>query len=150
MIAITWPSAQEVEVVDAIRGAIGREVNFITHTVSGCSACSLDPVTNTSTDSWCLTCSGRYWIETYSGTLISGHITWGQADILNWYSAGQQFDGDCRVQIKYTITNLELVKTCDWVEVDDKKLQVKKTILRGVQPLNRILIDLVELEEDLT
>ena len=69
---------------------------------------------------------------------------------MNWYSAGQQFDGDCRVQVKLTEANLDLVKNCDWAEVDDKKLQVKKTTLRGVQSLNRILVDMIELEEDLT
>src|SRR4030042_252337 len=136
---ITWQSADEVTVVDAIRDAIGREVNFITHVVSGCYNCSLDPITDTSTNSWCPICSGTYWIKTYSGVLVQAHITWGPADILNWYSAGQQFDGDCRIQVKLTTANLDLVKNCDWVEIDDKKLQIKKTILRGVQPLNRIL-----------
>jgi hypothetical protein len=146
---ITFPS-NTAEIVDSIRYAIGREVTFVTHTVSGCYNCSLDPITDTSVNSYCSVCSGKFWIPTYSGTQVSGHITWGSADILNWYSAGQQFDGDCRVQIKYTVANLDLVKNCDWIEVDDKKLQVKKTILRGIKPLNRILIDLIELEEDLT
>jgi hypothetical protein len=148
MVTITWPTAQEVEVIDAIRGAIGRDVTFVTHVVSGCSAsgCSLDPVTNTSTNSYCLSCSGTYWISTYSGTLISGHITWGQADIVNWYSSGQQFDGDCRIQIKYTVSNLSLIDNCDWLQVDDHCLSIKKRTLRGVQTLNRILLDCIELE----
>lgn len=147
MTTITFPS-NTAEIVDSIRYAIGRNVVFVAHTVSACLICDLDPVTDTSVNSWCSGCFGEYWIKTYSGTTITGHITWGPSDILNWYSAGQQFDGDCRVQIKYTVANFDLVKRSDYVEVDGKKLQVKKTILRGVQPINRILIELSEVETD--
>jgi hypothetical protein len=146
MVTITWPTAQEVEVIDAIRGAIGREVTFVTSTLSGCYACTLDPVSNTSTNSWCTVCSGKYWIATYSGTLVSGHITWGQSDILNWYSSGQQFDGDVRIQVKNTVANLSLIDNCDWIQVDDHCVEIKKRTLRGVQTLNRILLDCIELE----
>jgi len=77
-ININWNSEQEIEVIDAIRGAIGRDVTFnIVASSTGCPDCSLDPVTNTSTDSFCQTCDGKYWIPVYSGVVVSGHITYG-------------------------------------------------------------------------
>ncbi len=142
-----WPSNTGL-IVNAIRDEIGREVTFVSHTVSGCSICTLDPFTDTSTNSFCPSCSGLYWIPTYSGTDILAHITWGQADILNWYTAGQQFDGDVRLQIEFTVANLATVDNCDWVEVDGKSVEIKKRILRGVKPINRILLDCIELEKE--
>jgi hypothetical protein len=144
---ITFPN-NTVEIIDEIRGAIGRDVLFYMEDVSPCSGCDLDPNTNTSTNSWCPLCSGAYWITTYSGVTVSGHITWGQADILNWYSAGQMFDGDCRIQIKLTDENAILVDECKWLEADGKKLEIKKKIFRGVQPLNRIILYCIELNKE--
>jgi hypothetical protein len=45
---ISFPEDTE-DTIDAIRDAIGREIDFVTATFSGCSTCSLDPVTDTST-----------------------------------------------------------------------------------------------------
>lgn len=134
-------------VVDNIRGTIGRAVTFYVPTYSGCSVCSLDPVTNTSTDSLCPTCSGLYWIPTYSGTTVSGHITWGNADLLDWRTGGQLFDGDCRVQIKYTPTIAGVVNSTEYLTVDAKKLEIKSKILRGVPAINRIILDCIEKEK---
>jgi len=144
-INITWPTAQDEEVVDAIRSAIGRETTwYIVASSSPCPDCSLDPITNTSTDSFCITCGGEYWIPTYSGVTISGHVNWGYSEQLGWVSGGQLNEGECRVQIKYTLANLNAVDNAKWVEVDGKTMEVVKRILRGVQTLNRILVDLRE------
>ncbi len=147
-IKITWPTTQDTEVVDAIRGAIGRDVIFnIIETTSGCSICNLDPITNTSTDSFCPICSGNYWIYTYSGVSISGHVTWGFSEQLGWVEGGRLDEGECRVQIKYTPENVTVVDATKWVDVDDRKMQIVKKNLRGVQSINRILINLIEQEE---
>lgn len=144
-ITITWPTAQDVEVVDAIRGAIGRETTwYIISSSTPCPTCDLDPVNNTSTDSFCPTCSGNYWIPTYSGVTISGHITWGFSEQMGWVSGGQMDEGDCRVQIKYTPDNLSVVDEAIYVMVDGKKMDITKRIYRGVQSINRILVDLAE------
>ena len=141
---ITWPS-NTVTIIDEIRGAIGRDVTFIVLASSvPCPVCSLDPVTNTSTDSFCLVCSGVYHIPVYSGYTTSGHVTWGKLDKLEWLSGGQYYDGDCRVQIKYTTEHVTIVDNTKWLEVDGKQMEIKKRIYRGVQPLNRILLDLIE------
>ena len=142
----TFPS-DTADSIDAIRGAIGRDVTFSIPTISACSVCTLDPITNTSTDSFCTTCSGEYWIETYTPVVVSAHVTWGYSEQLGWVTGGQLAEGDCRVQIKYTTVNLNAVDTAKFVTVDGKKLTVIKKILRGVKQLNRILVDLKELDE---
>lgn len=141
---ITFPS-NTVEVIDAIRGAIGRDVTFyVVASSTACPTCGIDPVTNTAIDSFCLTCSGVGYLYTYSGATMSGHVTWGHSELLNWQSTGQQFEGDCRVQVKYTEANLEAVENAKWVDVDGKDMMVLKKTLRGVQPINRILVDCIE------
>lgn len=147
MVTITFPNDTR-DTINSIRDAIGRYVTFVSHTVSGCYNCTLDPFTDTSINSFCPVCSGTYYISIYSGASINSHITWGQADILNWYTAGQQFDGDVRIQIELTVANLDAVNHCDWIQVDDHCVEIKKKILRGVQPLNRILLDCIELEKE--
>ena len=144
---ITFPENTE-ETIDAIRDAIGRDVNFVTATLSGCTAsgCGLDPITDTSTNSFCPTCSGQYWIPTYTINAINAHVTWGGADIMGWVAGGQYYDGDCRVQIKHTDANLAIVNDAEYVEVDNKTLTIKSKTLRGVQNLNRIILDLIEKE----
>jgi len=142
--AITWPSNTK-SIIDEIRGAIGRDVTF--HIVASsipCDYCDLDPTTNTSIDSFCPVCSGNYWIPVYSGVTISGHVTWGNADILNWQTGGMLMDGDCRIQIEYTPENITVVDATEWVEVDNKELEIKKRIYRGVKELNRIILNLIE------
>lgn len=145
---IVFPSNTR-EIINEIRGAIGREVEFIyVASSTPCSACSLDPITDTSTDSFCEVCSGNYWIPQYSGVLVSGHIIWGKADFPNWQSAGIVYDGDCTVQIELTSGNLFLADNSIKVIVDDKVLEIKRKTLRGVQSLNRIILSLIESEND--
>ena len=141
--AITFPT-NTVETIDAIRGAIDRQVTFYIPTLTGCDTCTLNPVKNTSTDPFCSGCDGDYWITTYSGVTLSGHVTWGKADNLNWQTGGELFDGDCRVQVKLQSNTLSIVDSADYVIVDDKTLEVKTKILRGVPTLNRVLLDCIE------
>ena len=75
-------------ITDDIRNLIGREAYFYTATLSGCASCGLDPVSNESTDSFCTVCSGVYWIKSYTETTITGHITWGDSNTLDWRAAG--------------------------------------------------------------
>ena len=136
------------ETIDAIRGAIGRDVDFYVPTLSGCPVCDLDPVTNTSTDSFCDVCSGVYWIKTYSIITLSGHVTWGPADVLQWYPGGKMDDGDCRIQIKYTTENDTTVEDVDYVVVDNRQVEIKRVTPRGVPSINRLLLDCVEREKE--
>ncbi len=139
---ITFPSTKAT--IDAIRGAIGRDIEIYTSTLSGCPACSLDPITNQSTNVFCTVCSGVYWIPTYTANDVLAHITWGNSDNLLWVTGGQLLEGDCRISIEYTVDNLSLVDDADYFVVDGKKLFFNKKMLRGVPAINRILVDLKE------
>jgi hypothetical protein len=144
----TWPTEFEKNVVDSIRDAIGREIIwYIVASSTPCPDCSLDTVTNTSTDSFCPTCSGDYWINVYSGVPVSGHVTWGYSEQLGWVTGGQLDEGECRVQIAYNVDNLSTVDNAKWVEVDGKTMQIVNKKLRGVKEINRILVDLMEKED---
>jgi hypothetical protein len=141
---ITWPS-NTVQIIDEIRVAIGRNVTFyVLDTQTVCPTCDVDPVTNTATDPFCLTCSGLGYLFTYSGVTMSGHVTWGHSELLSWQTGGKLDEGDCRVQVKYTEANLEAIDNMKWAVVDGKEMFFLKKTLRGVQPLNRILVDLIE------
>lgn len=144
---ISFPSDTE-DTIDAIRNAIGRDVTFVTVSSIACTAsgCSLDPTTNTSTNSFCTVCSGLYWIPNLSTYEVKAHITWGNADQLNWVTGGQFFEGDCRIQVKYTPELLAEIERTDHILVDEKKFEMKSKIYRGVPEINRVLIDLVEME----
>jgi hypothetical protein len=146
---ITFPS-NTTETIDEIRGAIGRNVSFyvLANTEICPNGCTLDPVTDTSTNSFCPVCSGNYYIYTYSGVSVSGHVFWNSSDLMQWPSAGFTFDGECRVQIKHTSTNLNMVDTCKYVVVDNKKMTIKSKAFRGVPNINRIILYLDQEERD--
>lgn len=142
---ITYPDTTAT--IDSIRDAVGRDVDFYVATLSGCPDCSLNPVTNTSTDSFCLTCSGEYWIPTYEVETINAHVTWGDADQLAWVTGGQIREGDCRVQVKYTEANLSAVENADYLVVDGKRMRVENKNFRGIPTINRIIINTSELKD---
>lgn len=145
--SITYPTLQAGLTIDEIRNSIGRDVLFYLESTTTCDDCTLDPLTNTSTNSFCPTCLGAYYISTFSGIAIKGHVTWGNVDTLTWPVGGQVFNGDCRIQIKYTAANLNIVQSAKYIEIDNIKLKIKNYILRGVQILNRIVIILDQKEE---
>ena len=142
---IAFPNDTE-DTIDSIRAAIGRNITFMTVTKIDCVVCELDPTTNTSMDSFCTTCSGLYWIPVYSGYHINAHVTWGNADQLNWVTGGQLFDGDCRVQVKLTDEIKTILGITEFVIVDEVSFEIKSKLYRGVPELNRVLIDLIERE----
>lgn len=143
---IIFPS-NTAEVIDEMRLAIGRYVNFYTETKSGCWNCSIDPVTGNSTNPFDTVCSGTGYITTISGTSILAHITHKPLDNLNWVSGGKLMDGDAMIQIAYSDDNITLVSNCDYLEADSKRFSVKNTEYRGVPAINRILVTLVEVTE---
>jgi hypothetical protein len=141
---ISWPT-DTVTIIDDIRDVIGRDIT-INVTVDGvpcpASGCGLDPVTQLSTDQFCLTCSGVYWINTLSGFVTRAHITWGDAEKSLWETGGTVLDGDCLIQIKYTVASVEAVDNAKNFVVDSKVLVKKSVDFRGVPALNRMLITL--------
>ena len=144
--AITFP-ANTKEVIDEMRGTIGRDVTiFVTVTGIACteSTCSLDPVTNLSTNSFCTVCGGNYWLDTISGWTCSGHIRWLGADKPLWASGGVIEEGDAKVTITHSVGALNNVKNSHHFVVDDIEMYMKSYRLKGVKPVNRIQVILLE------
>lgn len=135
----TFP--ETTDTIDAIRNAIGRPVEFFSEHKVPCSACSIDPITDTSTNSFCPVCSGVGYVVTFSGVAITGHITHRPSETLQWVTGGQLLDAECRVQIKYNADNLSILQNAKFVTVDNKNYDQFKWMLRGVPEINRILID---------
>ncbi len=127
----------------------GREITFYTATYSGCSVCSLDPISDTSTDSFCPTCSGLYWIPTYSGWSTIAHVTWGVLDNKGWESGGMLDNGDCTVKFIYSGYMQDIIDNTEYVVVDDREMDVQPgTIFRGVPDINRVIVKLKEKERE--
>ena len=126
----------------------GREVTFFTATYSGCPICSLDPITDTSVDSFCPICSGVYWIPTYSGWNITAHVTWGTLDSKTWETGGMIDNGECTVKFIYSGGMQDILDETHYVMVDNRKMDVQPGIIfRGVPEINRIIVKLKEREK---
>lgn len=127
---------------------IGRDVTFYTKaSVSGCYACSLDPFTDTSTDSFCPVCSGQYWIPTYSGWDVKAHVTWGVLDNQQWQTGGMIDNGECTVKFIYSGWMEPIIHDAEYVIVDNRIMDVQPgIILRGVPEINRVIVKLKEKE----
>jgi hypothetical protein len=55
-------------------------------------------------------------------------------------------EGDCVVQIKYTVANVDYVDNAESFIVDGKLLNLKSVDYRGVPTINRILVTLEQEE----
>jgi hypothetical protein len=126
-----------------MRTVIGRNCIFNVVSLTECvePGCNLNPITNTSTNPFCSGCGGDHFIEVYSGVNILAHVSWKPNDVLQWYPGGQHFDGDVRLQVEYTQANLDVIDQTVFVEVDGKKVEIKKYTPRGFQELNRIILE---------
>ena len=146
--SIYWPS-NTPDIIDEIRDTIGRDVTFY-HTVSGIpcpvSGCDLDPVTQLSTNQFCDSCLGDYWINTTSGITVIAHVRMKNVDVPVWTVGGFIIDGDALVQIKYTQTMEDVVNSSEYILVDNREFVKKDISLRGVPSVNRIVVTLVEKE----
>ena len=135
------------ETIEAIIDQIGRDVTFYYPTsLSGCSLCSLDPITNTSTDSFCQQCGGDYWIPTYSGEVYLSKVTWGKSEDKDWQTGGLIDTGDCLITVMHSTQTENVIFSSEYVRVDGRELDVKNIILKGVPTINRILVALKEKE----
>ena len=147
---ITFPSNTK-EVINDIRDAIGRTITFNTLvSQSGCPVvgCNLDPVTNTSTNSFCPTCGSKYWINTYVDSEVTAHVRWKSMDADLWHTGGITWRGDCRAQIEYSAANITILDNSETVQVDGKLMSIEEKIYKGVPELNRIVLILNEEETD--
>ena len=142
---ISFP-ANTRETIENIINSIGRYVTFYTSTQSGCTAsgCGLDPVTNTSINSFCTVCSGEDWIPTWSGYDIKAHVTWKYADDVQFHTGGMVFLGDGIIKVMYSGPYMNVIENADYVEVDGKEVDIQRVTLLGVPSINRISLDFKE------
>lgn len=141
---VVWPENTEQVISDIIQ-EIGRPVTFYTVWSSmACPDCSLDPVNNTSTDSFCQTCGGNYWIPIYSGYTYTAHVTWKFQDFNDYQTGGITFLGDCKVKVLLSGSAQSVIEDAEYCIVDDKRTSIEKVTILGVPTPNRIIIDLKE------
>lgn len=146
---ITWPEQEVRDVLSGILTAVGR--SFILNMKSSgiaCPLCSasgyLDPITNSSTNSFCPSCYGLYYLNTISGISISGHIRWTNSETPRWYPGGIIPDGDCIITVAYSDEIRSYIERSKNFVVDDRILSLKGYTLKGAKIPNRIIITLKE------
>ncbi len=141
---IIWASGTR-QIINEMRAVIGREIElYFTVPGADCPACTLDPLTGTSSDPFCTTCSGAGYLTTVSAATLQAHINWANVDKPAHYPGGKIWEGDCKVTVEYTEENLQLVKTADYFVVDAVPMYLKNYDLKGVQDLNRIAVALLQ------
>lgn len=141
---ITFPTNTK-EIIDEIRGAIGRDITIYTIASGGdCPTCRRDPLTGKSIDPYCPTCSGEGYLYTMSGTTASAHITWESINTSIYHPGGHVDVGECLVSMEYSEDLLEVVKDSKYFVVDSREMYAIDYDTRGVPELNRILVNLQE------
>lgn len=150
MIPAFPPPTTTRAIITEIINQDGRQVTFgIPVAASGCYNCDLDPISNTSINSYCPVCSGQYWIHTYSGWDVTAHVTWGRSEEKDWQTGGMIDNGDCQVKFMYSGWMQEILDNAEYVVVDDRIMSPIPggIILRGVPEINRVIVKLREKEK---
>lgn len=148
---IQFPATKTTK--DAIRDAIGQVVTFVIRDDQvACPVCSglgyYDEVNQASLDPFCSTCSGLYWLvaDLYSG--VVAHVRWRTQDQPNMDVAGETLEGDASVTIASdSLSEANMVKI-RYIVADSRKLQVYRTIYRGVPTRDRIRFICKEWEKE--
>lgn len=145
-----FPKTLVAQQIEEIIGQIGRDVDiFYVYSTMACPNPddSLDPITNTSTNSFCQVCSGHYWIDVWSGVVWSGHISW-KFDFRNEFeTGGRVFLGDAQVKVMYSDDRESILKTPrTYLVVDGKTMDIIKETLLGT-PINRVILDVKERQD---
>lgn len=146
---IMWPESEVKDVLSGILTVVGRSFTInVKQTGIPCPLCLaggyLDPVTNTSTNSFCSICYGAYYINNISAISMSGHVRWINSEIPRWQSGGIIPDGDCKITVAFTDEIRANIENADTFEVDNKILSLKSYTIKGAKSPNRIIITLKE------
>jgi len=138
---IQFPTTKSTK--DAIRDAIGQTVTFVIQGVeTACPVCSgadlYDSVNELSLDQFCPICSGQYWITQDVESGVLAHVRWRTGDESDFGIAGETLTGDCFITIGIdSLSETQIVKIKE-VRVDSRKLEIFRTIKRGVPTRDRI------------
>lgn len=148
---IQFPTTKDTK--DEIRQAIGQTVYFVLQgDPTPCPTCSglenYDPINELSLDQFCLACSGAYWItqDTISG--IVAHVRWRTVDESDYGIAGETLAGDCFITIGIDSLSVDQIVKIKEIRADNRKLEVYRTIKRGVPTRDRIRFICKEVGKD--
>ena len=144
---LVWPDNTQ-EVIDAIRGVIGREIT-LNVLISGQRpgipyTANVDPITGSPLNSF----SGTENLPVYSGVTVLAHVHWKGADDKNFLPGGIAYGGDCLATIANSGEARYWVEHTYTVEIDDKTLYIQKFIPRGKPTINRYTLVLKEEDDD--
>jgi len=139
---IKFPSTKVIK--DEIRSAIGQTVTFVLEgDPTACPVCSganlYDGVNESSLNPYCPTCEGRYWLD--SSDVLSGvvaHVRWRRQDEPDYTVGGEIPEGDCTITININDLSEANIAKIKEVRADSRRLQVYRTIYRGVPSRDRI------------
>lgn len=142
---IEWPS-NTTEVINAIRGAIGRDILIYNkYDLGPCPICSTDSLLGNTYNPFCTTCSGTGVLSVFSGTTVSAHVFYPHGVETNYVTQAGEIDmSDCRATIEFSDEILQKVELSSRFVVDDEDLYLKDYELRGVPTPNRIVCYLQE------
>ena len=149
--SIEFPNTKATK--DAIRGAIGQSVTFVIQgDPTPCPVCSglddYDPVNESSMNSFCDVCSGLYWITADTTIDIVSHVKWKTQDQPNMGVAGVTYDCDCTITVDIDDISTSDIDKVQYVIADARKLQVYRTIYKGVPTRDRIRFVLKEWDKE--
>lgn len=150
MLPILPKSLIKDQIEEIITNSTGRDVSiFYVYSSYACPNPddSYDPINDTSTDSFCPTCSGNWWIDTYSGVTWSGHVTW-KYDYKNEFeTGGRVFIGDVQAKFMHSDERETILKTPKtYLVIDDITVDIVKLTQLG-NPINRVIVSCKEREE---
>ena len=139
---ITFPVTKTTK--DAIRAVIGQTVIFVIEgDLAACTTCSggdlYDEVNEASLNPYCTECDGKYWLD--STDVLSGvvaHVRWRTQDQPEMGVGGETFGGDCFITIDVNAISASNIVKIKEVRADSRKLQIYRTIYRGVPARDRI------------
>ncbi len=135
--------------IDTLRGSIGRDVSFYTTTNSPCSLCVASGYYDTATDSsyftTCPICSGAYYTDNATITVVNARIRWTSDEAITATPAGKYYAGDASIHIdpKYLVVAQAAQSETGKVVVDGHDMQISKIIPLGTITNNRLRLILV-------
>lgn len=138
---IEFPATKTIK--DAIRQEIGQTVTFVLQgTATACPVCSganlYDGVNEVSLNPFCDVCSGTYWIVQEVASGVVAHVRWLTGDESDFGVAGETLTGDCIITINIDSLSEDNIAKIMEVVADNRKLEVFRTIKRGVPTRDRI------------
>lgn len=138
---IQFPSTKSIK--DSIRQEIGQTVTFVIRgDPTACPTCSgaslYDSVNELSLNQSCNTCSGAYWLSNYIESAIVAHVRWATGDESDFGIAGDSLTGNCNITISIDSLSEDQISKIKDITVDDRHLEIFRTIKRGVPTRDRI------------